>query len=163
MADISSGTVSLKTIAVECGVSVSTASRALSVPPLGKISPAVREKIIACAKKYGYTGNPNARSLRIKKHESITLVLPPFFTQKPLYIDFDAHVRLNHWELIFSFRKHANTDTMSSWSRSRPKRIWLFWNRNFPSFTATAQSSSSRIFFNPFFRGFSRRIFLLSD
>ncbi len=99
--------VSLKNIAEKCGVSVSTVSRALSVPPRGRISPEVREQIRQCAEKCGYRGNPVARSLRIRRHETISLVLPPFFTQKPRSLDFDSHVRLTQWEVIFSVIRKA--------------------------------------------------------
>ncbi len=99
--------VSLKDIAEKCGVSVSTVSRALSVPPRGRISPEVREQIRQCAEKCGYRGNPVARSLRIRRHETISLVLPPFFTQKPSSLDFDSHVRLTQWEVIFSVIRKA--------------------------------------------------------
>ncbi len=99
--------VSLKDIAEKCGVSVSTVSRALSIPPRGRISPEVREQIRQCAEKCGYRGNPVARSLRIRRHETISLVLPPFFTQTPRSLDFDSHVRLTQWEVIFSVIRKA--------------------------------------------------------
>ncbi len=99
--------VSLKILAEKCGVSVSTVSRALSVPPRGRISPKVREQIRRCAESCGYRGNPVARSLRIRRHETISLVLPPFFTQTPRSLDFDSHVRLTQWEVIFSVIRKA--------------------------------------------------------
>lgn len=99
--------ISLKKIAKECGVSVSTASRSLSIPPSPKISVAVRERIKSYASLHGYIRNDAARSLRLRRHESVILALPPYFSQLPASVDFDAYGRLVHWELIFSVIRQA--------------------------------------------------------
>ena len=95
------GNNSLKLIADECGAAVSTVSRALAEPPSRKVGAETIRRIRECALRHGCAGNPNARSLRLRRTESITLVVPPFFTLQPLSIDFDAHSRVAHWELIF--------------------------------------------------------------
>lgn len=95
------GKISLKLLADECGVAVSTVSRALAEPPSRKVGAETVLRIRACAHRHGYYGNPNARSLRLRRTETITLVAPPYFTLQPLSIDFDAHSRVAYWELIF--------------------------------------------------------------
>ncbi|MGC9450214.1 MAG: LacI family DNA-binding transcriptional regulator [Oceanipulchritudo sp.] len=60
--------VTLKTIATECGVSISTVSLALSGK--GKISPDQVEKIREAARKLGYVPNPLLASLASKRFRS---------------------------------------------------------------------------------------------
>lgn len=65
---------SLKQIARECGVSVSTASRALTGHP--GVSAATRERVIASAGRLGYRPNNAARALRSRSSATIGVVLP---------------------------------------------------------------------------------------
>lgn len=64
----------LKNIASELGISVSTASRALN----GKnvVKEETRAKVLEAAKKYAYTPNEIARSLQKSSTETIAVVLP---------------------------------------------------------------------------------------
>lgn len=101
--------VTLASIAEACDVSVSTVSRALSDPPCLRISAEVRDRIRRYAAASGYRRNPVGRSLRICRHETISLVLPPYFTQPPRSLDFDSHVCLTQWEVIFGIIEHARS------------------------------------------------------
>jgi DNA-binding LacI/PurR family transcriptional regulator len=65
---------SLKQIARECGVSISTASRALNGHP--SVNPVTRERILAAAGRVGYRPNNAARALRSRSSSTIGVVLP---------------------------------------------------------------------------------------
>lgn len=65
---------SLKQIARECGVAVSTVSRALNGHP--SVSPATRERIVATSARLGYRPNTAARALRNRSSSTIGVVLP---------------------------------------------------------------------------------------
>jgi LacI family transcriptional regulator, galactose operon repressor len=65
---------SLKQIARECGVAISTVSRALNGHP--SVSPATREQIVATAARLGYRPNNAARALRSRSSSTIGVVLP---------------------------------------------------------------------------------------
>ena len=65
---------SLKQIARECGVSISTASRALNGHP--GVNPATRERVLAAAGRAGYRPNNAARALRSRSSGTIGVVLP---------------------------------------------------------------------------------------
>lgn len=76
--------VTLKDIAREAGVSVSTVSRVLNKKSkTARISPETEALIMKAAKKLKYNPNQLARSLRLKKTHTIGLVVPdisnPFF------------------------------------------------------------------------------------
>lgn len=64
----------LKNIASELGISVSTASRALNGKSVVKDE--TRAKVLEAAKKYAYTPNEIARSLQKSSTETIAVVLP---------------------------------------------------------------------------------------
>lgn len=64
----------LKNIASELGISVSTASRALNGKSVVKEE--TRAKVIEAAKRYAYTPNEVARSLQKSSTETIAVVLP---------------------------------------------------------------------------------------
>ena len=77
-------------IARLAGVHASTVSRALAGSPL--VAKKVRDKILRIARTQGYTVNAAARSLRMQRTESISVVIPlgheaaqpltdPFFVQ----------------------------------------------------------------------------------
>lgn len=75
--------VTIKDVAREAGVSVSTASRVLS--RAGSTSPAAEEKVHEVATRLGYRINLHARSLRALNTQTIGLLIPdvrnPFFAE----------------------------------------------------------------------------------
>ena len=64
----------LKYIAKELGVSVSTVSRALNGKSV--VKEATRDRILSAAKKYNYVPNEVARSLQKSSTNTIAVVLP---------------------------------------------------------------------------------------
>src|SRR3954468_13678012 len=67
------GNVTLRTVASAVGVSPTTVSNAYNRPH--KLSPALRERVLAAARELGYPGpNPAARSLRRGRAGSIGLL-----------------------------------------------------------------------------------------
>lgn len=65
--------ISIKEIAIKCGVSVSTVSKALN--DRKDVSKETKNKIIKIAEEYGYTANILASSLRTKKTHNIGIIL----------------------------------------------------------------------------------------
>lgn len=74
--------VTIKTIAAETGLSISTVSRALA--ETGRIKTSTRAKVLAKAKELGYTPNEAAKTLITGRTKTIALIVPtvinPFFT-----------------------------------------------------------------------------------
>lgn len=68
------GSVTIKDIAIELNISVSTVSRALADNPL--VKPATREAVKALAKKYHYMPNFTALSLRSNKTKTLGIIIP---------------------------------------------------------------------------------------
>lgn len=64
----------IKQLAEAAGVSVATASRAMSNPQ--RVSDATREKVLAAAKEIGYTPNRLGASLRTAKTGNIVVIIP---------------------------------------------------------------------------------------
>jgi len=68
-------------VAELAGVSVSTVSRALTVPE--QVSAATRERVVAAAAQLGYRPNPTARGLRMGRTHTLGLLVPdlenPYF------------------------------------------------------------------------------------
>ncbi len=77
------GTVRLRDVAAEAGVSVTTASRALT--GRGRLSAATVEKVSRVAERLGYRVNESGRALREGSIRTIGVVVPvlsnPFFSQ----------------------------------------------------------------------------------
>lgn len=61
-------------VAREAGVATSTVSRALADP--GRVNVETRDRIVAAAKRLGYTLNAAARNLRTRSSRAIMMVLP---------------------------------------------------------------------------------------
>ena len=89
-------------IARLAGVHTSTVSRALAGSPL--VEKSVREKIVKIARSHGYKVNPTARSLRLGRTQSVSVVIPlghevtqplsdPFFVQMLGYLADDITQR----------------------------------------------------------------------
>lgn len=68
------GTVTIKDIAQELNISVSTVSRALADNPL--VKPTTREAVKKLAKEYHYSPNFTALSLRSNKTSTIAIIIP---------------------------------------------------------------------------------------
>ena len=85
----------LKDVAKECGLSVTTVSRALN--NRGYISKEAHEKIQAAMKKLNYQPNEIARSLSKQSSNSIGVIMPyidqPFFSRLLNYLDVEADKR----------------------------------------------------------------------
>jgi LacI family transcriptional regulator len=83
--------VTLKDLAAYCGVHTSTVSRVLRGKENLKISEKTRKKIFSAAKKFNYQPNQTARTLRLKKSNTIGLIVPdisnPFFSRIAKRID----------------------------------------------------------------------------
>ena len=82
----------LKDVAKECGLSVTTVSRALN--NRGYISSEAHEKIQAAMKKLNYQPNEIARSLSKQSSKSIGVIMPyidqPFFSRLLNYLELEA-------------------------------------------------------------------------
>ena len=75
----STGPVTLKLLAKELGLNVSTVSRVLN-DPAGTASkwaaPATTERIFALARERGYSRNPHAASLRTSRSDTVGVIVP---------------------------------------------------------------------------------------
>lgn len=89
------GATKLSDVARIAGVSVSTASRALTRPDM--VSPDTREAVQKAAAEAGYHPNLIARSLRMQSSSSIFVLLPslssPFYPEIIRGLDWAAHER----------------------------------------------------------------------
>lgn len=101
--------VTLKDVARECGVSISTASRAFDKH--SRISQPVRQKILTCASDMGYTPNLIARSLKNNRTNTIALIIPSI--DNGFYIDVLKHLEITlhryGYRLLVSFVQHGIT------------------------------------------------------
>ena len=68
--------VTLKDVAREAGVHVSTASRALNDETRSELSSETADRVIAAAKLLGYQPHPLARGLRTNRTQSVGMVVP---------------------------------------------------------------------------------------
>ena len=95
----------IKDVANEAGVSVATVSRTLS--GVDRVSPGVRERVVAAVEGLSYRPNAVARSLRARNTRTLGLVIPnvrnPFFTQMARAVEDAARER--GYSLVF-----GNTD-----------------------------------------------------
>jgi DNA-binding LacI/PurR family transcriptional regulator len=66
--------MTVEAIAARLGISAMTVSRALNSRP--HVSKKTRERVLVAAKKFGYTPNHIARSLAVRKTETIGVVVP---------------------------------------------------------------------------------------
>jgi LacI family transcriptional regulator len=75
--------ITIKELAQKLNLSIGTVSKALS--DSHEISAATKQRVLAGVKKYNYTPNPNASSLRKKRSNTIAVVIPEvadsFFSQ----------------------------------------------------------------------------------
>ncbi|WP_158938256.1 LacI family DNA-binding transcriptional regulator [Burkholderia sp. S171] len=73
-------------VAKAAGVSVATVSRAFNIP--NRVSAVSREKVLAVAKELGYSPDPAAKALRLRKSFIIGAVIPS--------LDYSMFARLTH-------------------------------------------------------------------
>lgn len=103
-------TISLQTIAEECGVSAMTVSRALDPAKQHKLSPKTLTKVLAAVERCGYITNTSARRLKLGRLDTITLIIGPrsFHPQGPT--GFDAFTDTRRWgmlqQVLQEARKH---------------------------------------------------------
>lgn len=85
--------VTIKDIATAAGVSLGTASRALSGN--GSVAPATRDRVLDAARRLEFVPNAHARSLRSERTGTIGLLIPdvrnPFFAHLAHVIEDRAH------------------------------------------------------------------------
>jgi LacI family transcriptional regulator len=97
----------LKDLARLAGVHPSTVARVLNADPQQRVSPELRERIIALAREHGYQPNGLARALRLKRTRVIGTMIPdisnPFFAVMFRAIE-DALADLDYSVIL------ANTD-----------------------------------------------------
>ena len=67
----------IRDVAQQAGVSVATASRALN--GLSNVTPLLRERVEAAARELAYVPHSGARSLTMRRTNSIGVVLPDLF------------------------------------------------------------------------------------
>jgi DNA-binding LacI/PurR family transcriptional regulator len=95
--------VTLKDVARDCGVSVSTVSRAFDKS--SRISQPVRQRILTRATEMGYTPNLIARSLKSNRTNTIALIVPSI--ENRFYIDVLKHLEITlhgyGYRLLVSF------------------------------------------------------------
>ena len=95
--------VTLKDVARDCGVSVSTVSRAFDKS--SRIRQPVRQKILSRATEMGYTPNLIARSLKSNRTNTIALIIPSI--ENRFYIDVLKHLEITlhqyGYRLLVSF------------------------------------------------------------
>lgn len=65
--------VTIKELAKECGIAVSTASRAMN--GRSDVSPATRELVLAVAQRMGYVPNVGAQSLKLEGTQAISVII----------------------------------------------------------------------------------------
>ncbi len=68
--------ITLKDVAREAGVHISTASRALNEDTRSELSVETANRVIAAAERLGYQPHPFARGLRTNRTQSVGMVLP---------------------------------------------------------------------------------------
>jgi len=103
--------ITIKDLAKELGVSISTVSRALN--DKYDINPATREKIISKAQELGYSPNPIAQKLQQKKSNNIGVVVPEF--RNAFFPDVitgiqDIMLPLGYQVLIMQSNENAETE-----------------------------------------------------
>lgn len=98
---MSSSQVTMKQIADECGVSMMTVSRALSLKHRDKLRPETLELVLKAVKKHGFLSNTAASRLKRNKLDSITLLIGKrAFAIKTINPDFDAHYEKISWGIV---------------------------------------------------------------
>jgi LacI family transcriptional regulator len=75
--------VTLRDVALEAGVHISTASRALNVETASIVSPETGHRVMEAARKLGYSPNPLAKGLRTNRTMSVGMVIPDI--ENPLF------------------------------------------------------------------------------
>lgn len=99
----------IKDVALKCGVSISTVSRAINNGD--EISETTKKNILDTIKIMGYTPNQNARNLKITKNKTIAVVIKgitnPFFT--PMLKVLEEQITKNK----YTFSLHKVEETMS--------------------------------------------------
>ncbi len=78
------GSATIREVAVEAGVSVSTVSLAMNGAP--GVAPATRERVLAAARSLSYRPNQAARSLRSARTQTLGVVIPSL--RSPVYEGF---------------------------------------------------------------------------
>jgi LacI family transcriptional regulator len=112
--------LTIKTLAKELKVSISTVSRALA--DSHEISEVTKQKVLALACALNYTPNPYASSLRRKKSKTIGVILPEvadnFFSLAIKGIQSIAEVKGYHLLIYLSHEKFSNEKAIIDECRS---------------------------------------------
>ena len=92
--------ITIRQIAVICGVSIATVSRVINEPE--KVAPETRQKVQAVIDKYNYVPNQIARNLGSRQSNSLALfvfdIVNPFFTN--LIRELNSYAFDNNYALL---------------------------------------------------------------
>jgi DNA-binding LacI/PurR family transcriptional regulator len=120
--------INMKDLAKACGVSVATVSRVINADPA--VKPETREKVLAAAKRLGFTPNLAARSLKLAKSRTVGIIIPSisnqFYYEILGYIEAELNKRGYH--LLVSFIQHGVTterDALEAMSSARLEALIL--------------------------------------
>lgn len=101
--------VTIRDVAAEAGVSITTVSRALNES--GRVGPATRDRVLSAARRLGYEPNDLARSLHGKATGTIAVLVPditnPFF---PELVKGVQEVATEHGRLLLLCQTSEDTD-----------------------------------------------------
>lgn len=157
--------ITLKDIAREAGVSVTTASRALGGH--GDVSPVTRVRVEAVAEELGYTPNITAQRLQKQRTDTLGFIMPtygPRFSD-PFFSEFIAGIgnkaAVHNYDLLVSThapdsageRKAYRCAAQGGWvdglivvrTRENDSRVQLLTEKNFP-FVAFGRIESEQEF-----------------
>ena len=135
--------VSIKKLAEECGVAVSTVSRAMNNRP--GISPSTREKILAKARELGYVPNASARSLKIADSQTIAVIIQGHTSELLIEIlsDLQGYLAKSGYDAFLQHvpDAHANVTTVQQIVRERKPAGVIFLGR----FGDTGEGSANTV------------------
>ena len=118
----------LKDVAREVGVTATTVSNALN--DRGSVSPAMKKKIRAAAKKLGYRPNRRAQAMRTGYSRSIGLILPdltnPFFPELAQSVEQAARER-GYTVILFDTRGKQDQECLGFQSLSQHGVDAIIW------------------------------------
>ncbi|MBN1675023.1 MAG: LacI family DNA-binding transcriptional regulator [Kiritimatiellae bacterium] len=98
---------SLREIARQAGVSISTVSRALDPMKADLLSGRTVRKIQGIAGKLNFASNLNARRLKRGRTDTITVVLPLSVFEPTRYVDFSGATQVLLWQMMEGILKEA--------------------------------------------------------
>ncbi|HEY4606424.1 MAG TPA: LacI family DNA-binding transcriptional regulator [Acidimicrobiia bacterium] len=108
--------VTLREVALEAGVHISTASRALNTETASIVSPETGRRVIEAARKLGYSPNPLAKGLRTNRTMTVGVVIPdienPLFG--PIIAGVEARLAEDGYSTLITDAGRSNPDMGTS-------------------------------------------------